>query len=259
MEVEPLEKRHFGSLSVPIVTLGTMRWKDKGLLKNDSFELVNHGLSLGFCMHHISSEYGSYELYCDTIRNLRPAERQRIGVIAKIAIPEFREHKFDYHILKKRVERYLQDLGIDRIDIVQWLDRWDGLDKHKDKKRILRYNEFRYELSDAISTLQKEGLIAEFACFPYTVDYAENIINQGLTEKFVNYYNPIETNYREVLRSSKGYIAIRPFKAGEVFEHGFNAEEALTFCLVEPISSVVVGVNNTDQLNKIYKTMTVSS
>lgn len=251
--------RNFGSIKFPVITVGTMRWADKNLDSDQVLKLIRYCHSKGLNAYHISKEYSSFPFFRDSFLKLTQQERNCFNIMAKVACPDFRETNFSSRLFKERIYKLLDDLSIDKLSIVQWMDRWDQLNSGRDKLRISRLEAFHSSLMQCADDLIKEGVVEEFSSFPYTVNYADTLLNLRGVNKFTCYFNISERDYEHLINKSNGFIAIRPFKAKELLNNQQDKIKAiatsLEFVLSRNISSTIVGINNIDQVDEIIQVL----
>ena len=255
--LNPIFYRNFGLLKLPVITVGTMRWAEKNLNSVQVLDLMRYCFSSGLNTYHISKEYSSFPFFKNSFLKFTQQERSRFNIVAKVACPDFRDTNFLSSHFKERIYRLLDDLSIDKLSIVQWMDRWDQLNPERDKMRIIRLKEFNSSLLNCTNDLIKEGVVDEFSSFPYSVNYADNLLNTESINKFTCYFNSSERDYEHLIDTSQGFIAIRPFKAKELLNNKSDKTEAiaksLEFVLSKNISSTIVGINNTNQVDEIIQ------
>lgn len=254
-KLRPIDYRIFGSLKLPVITVGTMRWADKNLDSDQVLKLIRYCHSLGLNTYHISTEYSSFPFFRDSFLKLTQQERNSNKIMAKVACPDFRETNFSSRLFKESIYKLLDDLSIDKLSIVQWMDRWDQLNSGRDKLRISRLETFHSSLMQCADDLIKEGVVKEFSSFPYTLNYADALLSLPGINKFTCYFNISERDYEHLINKSNGFIAIRPFKAKELVNNQPDKIKAiatsLEFVLSRNISSTIVGINNIDQADEI--------
>lgn len=244
------------------ICFGTMRLADKNVSSTDCAELFDSALDSGIRSFHVSSEYSSFELVSETFSRLEHAKKTSIKVISKLASPHFSDVDFDESLLESRVDKVLVSLGIDQIDVGQWMWRVNPLD---DEVRINRLKDKADEIKSAFARLQAKGKVRSWGCFPYTVDFFKASRTLGLTSTHINYLNFWENNLADT-EIQPGAIAIRPFFAGKSKELSpsfltelqavANSEDpvfhSLNYVLSHPnIHHAVVGINSIPNLNSI--------
>jgi len=242
---------NIGKASLSKIILGTMRWKDKGLSVQDATDLIRLAKSKGVDTHHISIVYSSYTIYREAFSNLSNQERSEIKVIAKVGFPNFRE-EFSESNLNRQVESYLNELNIEQLEVAQWLDRWDQLNDERDKLRIERLRQNKSFVEESFKQLQSKGWVKEFTSFPYTLEYARNLLDLGLLNSFTCYLNRAEKEYVEIIDKSSLFIAIRPFKAKELIEDT-QAKDLLREVFEMGADAVIVGLNRPEQILELIE------
>jgi aryl-alcohol dehydrogenase-like predicted oxidoreductase len=245
------------------ICLGTMRLADKGLIKNDVCSLIRSGLDKGINTHHISDEYNSFALICESYKQLKKEEREQLQVICKLSGPHFNEPTFNSLIMKKRVEKYLLSLDVERLAVIQWMWRMNPLD---DDVRLLRMADKLESIKNCFFELKSEGKVGDVACFPYSAKFMKQVRQLGICKGQINYVNIFENNALDV-GLNEYTIALRPLAAGQInkipselwSEHsnqlGYSrnwtsAQHALAYSLSSPqVISAIVSLNNNEHLN----------
>lgn len=245
------------------ICLGTMRLVDKGLIENDVCSLIRTALDKGINTHHISDEYNSFVLICESYKQLKKKEREQLQVICKISSPHFNESTFDSSIMKKHVEKYLFSLGQERLAVIQWMWRINPLD---DDVRLLRMADKLENIKNCFFELKSEGKVGDVACFPYSAKFMKKVRQLGICKGQINYLNIFENNALDA-GLNEYTIALRPLAAGQInkipselwSQHssqlGYSrnwtsAQHALAYSLSSPqVISTVVSLNNNEHLN----------
>ena len=155
-------------LDLSNITLGTMRFFDKKLSKNLVLSIIEQSYEVGIDTHHSSFEYNSYELYCQSLKQFD--RRNSIKHIVKLSSPHFEEEKFSREILENRIDNQLKTLGIDQIEILQWLVRSKPIN---DVTRLNTLMHQREEIEYSFQELKKKGKINQVFSFPYSVPFAD--------------------------------------------------------------------------------------
>lgn len=209
------------------VTLGTMRLGNAGGTR-EAAALLSRARESGVRSFHCSAEYESFPLFAAAWRR---ADLAATGatLIAKLASPHFGEDRFSPARVRDKVDAYLRELGVERLDVVQWLLRHD-LKREDARLRILR--EAAEEVAATVEALRREGKIASFVGFPYTRPIADELVKADWCDGLALYVNPLEREMDPVVdacaRAGKAVVAIRPYAAGRVFsEAGLTAKQAL--------------------------------
>ena len=123
------------------------------------------------------------------------------------------------------MENRLRDLGTERIDLIQWLVRHQP-NSDRDRLRILAA--CQEELQITWSKLQQEGKVGALTAFPYSVPFAEAVLQFPSCEGLVTYLNLLELEMTPLLeqmaRRGQGYVAIRPLGGGLITSEILQAE-----------------------------------
>lgn len=214
--------------------------------------LIRHALDGGVTTFHVSSEYESWPVFVEAWRtvgadrDLSPAR-----IMAKVAAPHFGASVFNPEDFTRRLDIYRKALGLDRIDVAQWLLRHDLKDE-PGRLDIFRRDADLIETTSA--SLKSRGAIGGLVSFPYTEGVARLAIAADWCDGLAMYVNPLETGLEPLLASAAdkplGVIAIRPFAAGRVFsESGLGPQEALQYAFSRPgVRSVVASASSPSHL-----------
>ncbi|HZE98460.1 MAG TPA: aldo/keto reductase [Planctomycetota bacterium] len=253
------------------MTLGTMRFSEKGLSVSSVRSLISYAFEAGVTTHHVSNEYPSFELYREALSTFPKSFRDNLVIIAKLPFPHFKDVDLDVSVFRQRVDRYLEWLGVDKIDVVQWLFRSEPPD---DSIRIPRLSACAEDLRGCFRDLIRSRKVGNIAAFPYTCGFWRLSAKLGLVDSQVNYLNLIETEYSEFLEDCH-FIAIRPLAAGKLSGRGGGIGPdlagalkaasiegndfpeslmgmALNFPLWHPnVASVIVGANSCRDLGDV--------
>lgn len=222
-----------GGVALSSITLGTMRLGNVADIAAAT-RLLQRARDLGITTFHCSSEYGSFPLFQTAWREA--ALGSSAQVIAKVGVPHFGETSFSAAAFRTKIEAYLTSLSIPRLDVVQWLLRYD-LQQEDARVRIL--HEAADEIAEIVTRLKDEGKIAALIGFPYTVGIAEGLIAADYCDGLALYINPLEHELDPLIaragRANKAVVAIRPYAAGRVFsETDISAEGALRYVFSHP-------------------------
>jgi aryl-alcohol dehydrogenase-like predicted oxidoreductase len=209
----------------------------------------------GVTSFHVSHEYESYPLACAALKGLRRARPDgAIEIIAKIAAPHFDETGYEADRARRLIEASRRDLGVDRIDIVQWLMRQTP---NEDSARLPVLARDAAQAEKTWSGLKAAGHIGALAVFPYSDAFLSASLDYEWVDGLVTYLNLAETEAAPHLdrlhREGRGFAAIRPLFAGAVMtdpslvglEPDAQVRRALQFCLLHPGSaSAILGVSS---------------
>lgn len=178
--------------------------------------IIDHALELGITSFHCSSEYETFPLFEEAWS--RRQNRGSASIIAKVAVPHFGEPRFCAKTFREKIDFYLKALSLERLDVVQWLLRYE-LREEAARQRILAESE--EEISALVADLKRSGKIAALVSFPYTQGIAEAVLRMDYCDGLAVYVNPLEREMDPLIQSAgtlgKGVVAIRPYAAGRVF------------------------------------------
>ena len=216
--------------------------------------LLRHAFDRGITAFHCSSEYETFPLLCTAW------EEAGLGagaaMIAKLAVPHFREDRFSASAFRAKVDFYLDALSIERLEVVQWLLRYD-LKQEEGRLRIL--SEAAGEIGEVVAELKQSGKIGSCVGFPYTAGVADGLLRADYCDGLALYVNPLEREMEpfieEAGRVGKLVVAIRPFAAGRLFaEKVIGADEALDYVLgFEPVMTTVVSASSRDHIDALAR------
>ncbi len=240
------------TLNLGKITLGTMRFVDKNLSIKETVKLIEESFNLGINTHHSSFEYNSYSLYANALN--KSSCKPHIKHIVKLSSPHFGESKFSAEKLEKLIDNELKHLKVDCIDVLQWLVRSEPINDN-DRLSVLLHQKEAIEAS--LSSLKEKGKIKHVFAFPYSVNFAHEVIKLKSVDGIISYLNKSETDYSH-FANSVPFIAIRPFFAGKLFNDASNtSENIISDCLDyvykhKSVKTSIISINTIQQLNQ-YK------
>ena len=213
-----MKLREFGQTGLYLspITFGSMRLDSQKISFDDAVNLVSYLCDNGVTSFHSSHEYPTDEFFCQVIRELQRIKPDvKLQHVAKIGVPHFDEKSFEGDKLIDLIDRRLQDLNADKIDVVQWLVRQQP---NNDVHRLAILQQCQSELQQVWDKLQQAGKVGVLASFPYSFSFAEAVLNSDRVSGLVTYLNPLELEMVSLLDEmsarGQGYIAIRPFSGG---------------------------------------------
>lgn len=210
--------REFGDSGIKLspVTFGSMRFDPKRIELAAAVDLISYLYQNGVNTFHSSHEYETDSFFCQVIQQFRlrhPAAE--IVHIAKIGVPHFDEDQFNSDRLVTVIEQRLQELATERLDLVQWLVRHQPND---DQHRLPILRECQAELKATWLKLQEQGKVGALASFPYSLPFAEDVLQFPTCKGLVTYLNLLELEMTPLLEqmehAGQGYVAIRPLGGG---------------------------------------------
>jgi len=215
--------REVNGIHISPVALGTMRFVDKGLSKEELTYLIEFLYKeVGINIHHSSYEYNSYSLYCDALHSIK--YKADLKHICKLSAPDFKEENFSSNSLREKVCKEIKTLGIERIDFLQWLFRSEPIDD------VIRLDKLKDKLNDVeycFQNLIQEGLIGVVGTFPYSVRFGKHV-SERITNVsgWITYFNLLEQEYVDNL-SNEWMIGLRPLAAGRLLSHFQQLDDAM--------------------------------
>jgi len=192
----------------------------------DAAALLRRAREMGVSSFHCSSEYESFPLFREAWGR---AQVEGARLVAKVAVPHFGEDRFSASAFRAKIDLYLNALGLERLDVVQWLLRFD---LKQEERRLALLAECAEAIGDCVAALKREGKIGHLVSFPYTSSFADSVLPYEWCEGLAAYVNPLERQLDpQAVRCAelgKAVVAIRPYAAGRVFsETALTAGEAL--------------------------------
>lgn len=246
-------QRKTPTLGLSRITLGTMRL-DKAGASTGAERILARAFDIGITSLHCSSEYETFPLLRECWPSARRSAPPNLAFIAKIATPHFGEDRFSAETLRAKVEFYLAELGIERLEVVQWLLRHD-LKREEARLGILR--DSAEQVATAVEALKREGKIGAFVSFPYTPAVAAKALELTHVDGLALYVNPLEHEMDAFLygadRLGKAVIAIRAYAAGRLFaETKLSVGDALAYALGQPaVATAVVSASSEGHIDAL--------
>jgi len=224
-----------GAVRLSPITLGTMRLNNAGGAEAAA-GILSHAFGIGISSLHCSAEYETFGLLTEAWRIARASAPADIAFIAKVASPHFGEDRFSAAATRAKIDSYLMALGLEHLDVVQWLLRHD-LKQEQTRIRIMA--ESAEEVAALAEDLKREGKIGMLVSFPYTPAVAAAALETAGIDGLALYVNPLEHEMDALLSGAeaagKMVIALRPFAAGRTFsETNQSAGDAIAYALAQP-------------------------
>lgn len=194
------------------LTFGSMRLDERPLDDAAWIRLLQASHELGVTALHSSTEYGSFARFCGIARALgRPVHH-----VVKLAEPHFGDAGFDRARLVAKVDAYLDALGAERLEVVQWM--WRG-DLKDEPGRLAGFARAAPELAEAFAALRAAGKLGAVATFPYTAGFCDAVIDARFGDAIAVYLNPLERELvpqiERAADAGMATVAIRPLAAGK--------------------------------------------
>jgi aryl-alcohol dehydrogenase-like predicted oxidoreductase len=251
MTVALADSRRIGASDVHVsrIAFGTMRLDRVGG-PSAAARFIGEAHALGLTTIHCSSEYESFPLFRDAWKQAGIPHGQST-IIAKLAAPHFGEERFSAQEFREKVDQYLSELAIERLDVVQWLLRYD---LKQEAARVRIFDESAHELAALAAELKAQGKIGALVGFPYTAPVAERVLQTDWCDGLALYVNPLEREMDEYAEQAaaagKSVVAIRPFAAGRVFtQTDLGVDGALDHVFGFPaVATAVVSVSTPEHL-----------
>jgi aryl-alcohol dehydrogenase-like predicted oxidoreductase len=245
-----LRPRSLGRSAVSLSPLafGSMRMTERSLDDAAWDHLLRHSQELGVTTFHASSEYESHARFCTVFGRL---DRRGAQVIVKLAEPHFGDVAFDEARFTAKLDAYLRELAVDRIDVVQWM--WRG-DLKDEPERLLGFARQQGDIRAAFERARRSGKLGAVAPFPYTAGFCDASIDAGV-DGITVYLNPVERDMvPQIARahaSGIGTVAIRPLSAGKALAAAGPAE-CIRSVLAEPgVATAVVTYSSPQHLREL--------
>jgi aryl-alcohol dehydrogenase-like predicted oxidoreductase len=248
VSTDSLPRGRIGEAVVSKICLGTMRLQRAGDA-HSAARLIQYAQEIGISSLHCSSEYESYPLLCDA---LTIAGAGNANVVAKVAVPHFGEDRFSANAFRSKVDNYLTTLGLERLEVVQWLLRFD---LKQEDARLRIFADAQEEIADTVAALKAQGKIGAVVAFPYTRTLAEPVVKGAWCDGLALYLNPLEREMDEEAERAralgKSVLAIRPFAAGRLFtETSLGSDDALAHVFgFAAVASAVVSASTESHLD----------
>ena len=239
--------RSTGRLGLSRICLGTMRI-DRAA---DAAALLRQAREMGVSSFHCSSEYESFPLFREAWGRARLGDSK---IVAKVAVPHFGEESFSAAAFRAKIDFYLAALGLERLDVVQWLLRYD---LKQEEARLAILAECAQEMGDAVAALKREGKIGHLVSFPYTTSFAAAVLRHDWCEGLALYVNPLEREMDgqadRCAELGRAVVAIRPYAAGRLFsETKLTADQALAHVFgIDAVETAVVSASTPAHLEAL--------
>jgi hypothetical protein len=142
--------------------------------------LFNEMYEKGIFIHHVSNEYESFKLYCDVLKEFyKVYPEKKIKHIVKLAEPHFDSNIFDPELLLLKINEYRQELQVEnQLFGIQWM--WRG-NLSDDLSRCKQFNNSEIQIKNYISFLKRQNLIDNFFVFPYSISFAQAVLEMDKT------------------------------------------------------------------------------
>jgi predicted aldo/keto reductase-like oxidoreductase len=234
---------------------GTMRLSEVERSIEDWVDFFQNVYAMGITSLHSSSEYDTFPLLCEILRELAKADNSpKFRHAVKLAEPSFDDSGFDAARLAEKVAGYCAAFGVSCIHDVQWMWRHN---LSNDGDRIDAFKRKLPTLTDAVESLKSQGKIERFFCFPYSPAFANEALRAAVVDGLTVYRNAQETEYDAAIGDcaefGKRVLVIRPLNAGKVLEKSaMSAAENVRYSLDLPaITAGIISSNNLDHIREL--------
>lgn len=212
--------RKFGNtdLEVSEICFGPMRFSAKTPNEDAPSQAgqraLEYAIERGVNFIHSSYEYDTRWAMGRVLKD--HPKRHDLHHIIKVPVPDWDDKgKFDSAKFRLRVEEALRDLHTEHIDVLQHLQR----DRpNNNELRIPNIAATHEPMLECFAKLKEEGKVSYLTTFPYTPEFADNVLQENVFSGMVAYYNIIEMEMAEffpqMLESGQGFFCIRPFMGG---------------------------------------------
>jgi aryl-alcohol dehydrogenase-like predicted oxidoreductase len=232
-----------------LLTFGSMRMLPARISVADGVALLSRLIDGGVNSLHVSSEYESFPYFAEVFHALR-GEREVSGIrfVAKAASPHFGEDAFDARQFEAKIDSYLESLGIETVDVAQWLLRFD---LKQPGRRVEIFERDAGHVTDCIVRLREAGKIRAMVSFPYDEEIALRALALPACDGLALYVNAFEPELAHLLdraqAAGKSVIAIRPLAAGRVTGEG-PVRAAFRYAVAHPaVVTTVASLNSRAQ------------
>jgi hypothetical protein len=243
-----IERRSIGGVELGALTFGSMRLDERPLDDAAWTRLLHASHELGVTALHSSTEYATFARFCGIARGLgRPVQH-----VVKLAEPHFGDPGFDPARLAAKVDHYLAELGVERLDVVQWM--WRG-SLQDEPGRLAGFARQRDELRDAFAALRRAGKLGAVVTFPYTAGFADATLDARFGDGLAVYLNPLEQEMRPQIERAAdaglGTVAIRPLAAGKAVPATPPAACVASVLAQRGVATAVVTYSSLDHLREL--------
>ncbi|WP_159622063.1 aldo/keto reductase [Ruania rhizosphaerae] len=183
---------------------------------------LHAALEAGVDVIHSNSSWPTYPATCAMLAR-HPRHRDLSHVI-KVESPDYDDGEFDPAVFRGQVEAALRALDVERIAVVQHLQRGPHCPKEiaysaaGDERRLAALPTVADQVAEVAQELREAGKIGEVATFPHTVGFAERAIDQDVYSAVVHFYSILEPEMVPLLDDlrarGKSLIGLRPLTQG---------------------------------------------
>ena len=238
-------------VSLSPLTFGIMRLDRVGGVTKAA-ALIRDAVESAVTSFHASQEYATWPLFVEAWREAN-VDREGVQLIAKVGVPHFGEDAFDAAAFTTKIDGYRTALGMERVDVVQWLLRHD---LKQEAARLAIFERDAGVVSETVESLKAAGWMHSLISFPYTTGMASKALKMDQCDGLAVYCNAFELEMVDEMDTAgqrgKSIVAIRPFAAGRLFaETNITVAEALALPLSHPaVATVVTSISSLARLRE---------
>jgi hypothetical protein len=218
-------------------------------------DLFNYMYDNGITVHHVSSEYDSYEFYLDVLINFQSKyPNKQITHLVKLAEPHFDSNEFSSVNFLLKIDKYLSELNVSKLWGIQWM--WRG-DLNDEIRRLDNFKKYIEILDSKVFKLKKNNLIDGFYLFSYTYTFCELAIslskqlNNSLFDGLTVYRNLQENEFDKYLDFFERNIIIRPLFAGKL-NVSLSRKHLVEYALNhDRVTNGIISISSLDKLNEL--------
>lgn len=214
-------------LTLSRLTFGTMRLVPDGgdpSTWDEGERALHAALAGGVTVVHSNSAWPTYPATCAMLEKI--PHRGELHHIIKVESPDYDDPGFDPKVFRKQVDTALARLSVDRIAVVQHLQRGPHCPKELaysqegDARRIAALPEIAEEVAEVAEEMRDAGKIGIVATFPHTAGFASEAVRKDVYSAAVHFFSALEPEMVPLLDElsdlGKYLIGLRPLTQGVV-------------------------------------------
>lgn len=212
-------------LTLSRLAFGTMRFVPDGgdpSTWEEGERALHAALAGGVTVIHSNSAWPTYPATCAMLEKI--PHRGELHHIIKVESPDYGDSGFDAKIFRKQVDTALLRLNVDRISVVQHLQRGPHCPKELaysqkgDARRLAALPEIAEAVSVVADEMRDAGKIGIVATFPHTVGFASEAVRKDVYRAAVHFFSALEPEMvpllNELSNLGKYLIGLRPLTQG---------------------------------------------
>ncbi len=240
------------------VCFGTMRMTDlaKDADGPGAAEFLTQLHELGIDSHHSSWEYDSDLHYLAALKKAAGWGYQFKHVV-KLAEPSWDDLEFSPQRFQSKIRDECQRLGVEHLDVVQWLIRTK--DPEDEAVCLALLERDAGLIQDTFNTMIEEGLIGAVVGFPYRPRIGQRLVaaqpgSPPLVDGLSIYLNDLEPDPADLeataLSTACPILAIRPFAGGQI--PGEQRQGSFDRVVANPqVVSVIVSLSDIERAHSL--------